>query len=248
MKILILGDSHSKLLNVTNELKDCFPNCRGVTTKVLSLSGATINGFGKRESTLNSQQQFIETFYDFKPNYICFALGQVDIELGFYYKTIVQDQKINADDYIKKLAKSYFDNIHSTCERLAFPLSHVIIKGINLSTLSESRNKAVLYTSRIINENITNKEKQQEYNQKLKSELPTNIIRNKNHLFFNEVLKNHAYEKNISYFDINKEISDSFTGNIKKEFIPAFNDHHLVDSLFIRELHIQKLLSSIIKV
>lgn len=245
MKILVFGDSHSKLLNITTELKDCFPNCRGLSVNVLSLSGATIGGFGKRESTLNSHKKFNEAFQKFRPDYICFALGQVDIELGLYYKTIVQKESKEHSVFITELASKYIDNIKSSCEEIKFPLEKVVVKGVNLSTLTESRNKAVSYTSRVITENIEDLEEQKTLNQILKKEFPTNSVRNMNHHSFNEQVRKRVVLEGMRYFDLNSALEDRLTGNIRKEFIPAFNDHHLVDSLFIRELHIQRLLDSI---
>lgn len=245
MKILVMGDSHSKFLNITSEMRDAYPNTRGLNTRVLSISGATINGFGKRESTLNSKNQFIRLFNEYKPDYICFALGQVDLELGLFYKQVIQRKKINSLDYAKKLACDYIEYIIEICNELEFSLNHIIVKGVNLSTLTESRQKAINYTSKIITENIKNNAEIKEHYQYLEKILPINSVRNMNHTTFNLHVKNLCHNSNIKYFDINNEIIDEFTGNVKKAFIPAFNDHHLVDSLYIRELHIQKLLQSV---
>lgn len=60
MKILVLGDSHSRYLNVTQEMRDFIPNSRGVDLKVISISAASIKGFGRRESTLSTYDKFLQ--------------------------------------------------------------------------------------------------------------------------------------------------------------------------------------------
>lgn len=247
VKILVMGDSHSKFLNVSNEMKDAYPNFRGIDTKVISLSGATISGFGKRESTLSSREKFYDAVGVFKPDYICFALGQVDLELGYYYKTIVKNKVININDYVRDLSFHYFKNVISICEDIGFPLDKIIFKGVNLSTLTESRQKAINYTARIISENITDKGEISGYTKSLKDEFPVNSIRNMVHNNFNFHLKKLSIKNNSKYFDVNNEVKDKDTGNIRKEFLPAFNDHHLVDSLYVRGLHLQKILDSIVR-
>ena len=246
MKILTFGDSHSNLLRLSNELKEINTSFRGVVSEVVSLSGATIIGFGKRESSLNSRKILIDKVNDFQPDVLCFALGQVDIELGYYYKRVIKEEEITFQDFSKGLIDKYIENTHSLIEELGFESSQVIFKGVNLSVLTNSRRKAINYTSRIITENISVREDILNFKQKLENIFPSNIERAHYHLSFNNYLNSEACRFNMKYFDINKQVEDKERkGMVSLEFIPSGEDHHLVDSLYIRTLHIESLLHSV---
>jgi hypothetical protein len=110
--------------------------------------------------------------------------------------------------------------------------------------LTNSRDKAVDYTSRIINENVQDEASKVVYQKELKFNFPSNLERYRNHILFNDVL-NATIRGTYKYFDINDVISDPLVlGSCKLEFIPSKKDHHLLDSLFIRELSINRLLTT----
>ncbi len=245
MKILVIGDSHSKYFNITPELRDCVSNTRGLSIKVIPLSGATITGFGRRSSSLDSYGTLVSEIEEFSPDHICFAFGQVDIELGYYYRKVFKDEDVNYTDFIQDLIKNYIDRTLNFVE--SHPKLSITFKGINLSTLTESRNKAINYTSRIISENISDPEQRKYASQKLKDLLASNIERNGAHLYFNQMLEKECENNNFGYFDVVKETSDLSTLAVNKFHIPSSDDHHLVDSLYIREIHIQKLVSSLVR-
>lgn len=232
---------------LTNELKELNESFRGVNIKPISLIGSTIKGFGKRESTLNSRSSFDNEVESFKPDFICFALGQVDIELGIYYKEIIKDEKFDKDDYINELVNSYLTSIEDIQSKFNLSNNAICIKGINISVLTNSREKAIDYTNRIINENINNEEDKKSFRAKLREKYPSNIERYKNHILFNELIKNKIRDK-YSYFDINDIIEDKKNpGTCKLQFIPSKKDHHILDSLFIREKSIMRLIKCCIK-
>ncbi|WP_165735327.1 hypothetical protein [Pseudoalteromonas sp. C8] len=246
MKVLIFGDSHSIYFNLTNELKELNESFRGVETKVVKLTAATILGFGRRESTLNSREKFINAYNEFKPDYIVFALGQVDIELGLYYRKVVKNESFELESYLNMLCDTYLSSINELVKSLNFDNSKIILKGINLSVLTKSRLKAINYTSKIITENVNNQAEINQYKNELNTAFPSNYERYKTHIKFNQLLKENK-ESDQKYFDINKEIEDpTRLGQCKSIFIPAYADHHLLDSLYLRELSIQKMLSCIL--
>lgn len=51
-------------------------NFKKITTKFVPWAGATIKGFGKRGSTLNSRKLFIEESKKLNPDFLCFTLDQ----------------------------------------------------------------------------------------------------------------------------------------------------------------------------
>lgn len=247
MKILVFGDSHSTYFGLSDELKSVNESFKGVNIQVVTIPGSTILGFGKRQSTLNSKALFLAKLKAFKPDYICFALGQVDIELGLYYRKIVKGESVDVKEYISNLVEKYLSTINDIQNDCSISDEAICLKGINLSVLTTHRAKAVDYTSRIITENIEDKNLIEEYNKKLKLEYPSNLERYRIHTLFNEVLFS-AVRTRYSYFDINDVIADGDNfGSCRKEFIPFSKDHHILDSLFIREISISRLIKSCVR-
>ncbi|WP_409438914.1 hypothetical protein [Psychromonas sp. GE-S-Ul-11] len=243
MKILVFGDSHSQLLKLSDEMKEIYPSFKKIACEVVSLSGATISGFGKRKSSLNSREVFIRKVNQFKPDVLCFALGQVDVELGYYYKKVVKGDDIDFHTFASELVETYINNTITLVSELGIDVNNVIFKGINLSVLTNSRVKAVNYTSRIITENITDSASILEYKKKLNAAFPSNLERSYYHLKFNKALQDTAVTSGMKYFDINYLVEDKDNkGLVDLKYIPAGQDHHLVDSLYIRSLHIKQLL------
>ena len=93
-KILIFGDSHSVYFTKTPDIMEMLEIIHEIEIKVVSTRGSTILGFGKRNSTLNTRNLFIEHIKEEKPDCVVFALGQVDVELGYYYRNIVKGENI----------------------------------------------------------------------------------------------------------------------------------------------------------
>jgi hypothetical protein len=249
MKILTFGDSHSKLLAITNELKEINPHYKGISSEVISLSGATISGFGKRHSTLNASQLFLDKVDKIQPDVLCFALGQVDIELGYYYRRVIKGNNVEFKVFSIELLERYIENIKLVTEKLGYSKERVIFKGVNLPVLSNSRAKAINYTSKIITENVENSEERAMFREKLSKMFPSNLERAYYHIAFNESLKKYAQEVGMKYFDINSFVEDEHNKcTVDLKYIPAGDDHHLVDSLYMRIIHINALLHTIFRV
>lgn len=220
---------------------------RGVKINVVKVSGATITGFGKRESTLNINEIFIDKIKVFKPDYICFALGQVDIELGLYYRSVVKGEKVNIMEFINDLVSKYLFSINNLQKETGFSASNISVKGINYSVLTKSRKKAINYTSRIITENVEDESLANVYKEKLSDVFPSNIERFFMHQEMNKKIELMC-KGCFNYFDVNDYFLDKKNiGQYKKEFLPAGRDHHLVDSLYVREVFVESLISSFVE-
>lgn len=233
--ILIFGDSHARYFEVTAKIKSHAPWLNQIKSKVFKYPASTIIGFGKRQSTLNVGKKIADVIADDSSSTRVFCFGQVDLELGYYYKKVIKEELINYDEFITNLIEEY-------CLFLSkYDNGKLIVKGLNLTVL-KNEDFAVKYVSRIITENTSEKAKVQYYTEKLKSELAPFRIRNKAHLDFNVKLKAKAKENGWQYFDINEELSNYTAGKgVLDQFIPAGDDHHLVDSIFVRILHLSKL-------
>lgn len=244
MNTLIIGDSHCGYFDIPEEIRSSNNNFRGVHNHVLSIPGATINGFGKRNSTLNVNEKITNKYESLNPNYLCFALGQVDIELGFFYKTLIKNEEIRFPEFAKKTVDTYIKSIVDFSKNQEHPLENICVKGVNLPALVYNRAKCVNYTLKIITENIIKIEDINEHKKNLQKHLPSSLELNRNHILFNNELKNSALEYGIKYFDINTQISDKKSGLLHKKFVPSKYDHHIIDSLYVKELHINSLIKA----
>ncbi|MFC6669103.1 hypothetical protein [Marinobacterium aestuariivivens] len=244
MNYLVFGDSHSMYFNINESMRQLNSNLRGVNSYVKALNGSTISGFGKRNSTLKSHDVLLDFASQIKLDYLCFALGQVDIELGYYYRVFVKKESLNIAGFIDGLIDNYFDQIDTFIDVLKLSPERVIIKGINPSVLTLDRGLAIRYTKGIITENVEDQDDINDCLNEMKSKFPSNIERNKNHFMFNEKLKEMSAIKGYKYFDIVDEVYNYNSSSLSSEFIPSTFDHHLTDSIFVRMIHVNKLLDA----
>lgn len=247
MKILVFGSSSTRNFQLTDELKHINPDFRDFEIKAIAMSGATITGFGKRNSSLNVRDNLIKAFHDFNPDYLCFALGQTDIELGIYYKRVVKMQEIDISDFIQETTKNYIQYINDITNELKISNEKILIKGVNPPVITKYRTKSINYTAREILRNDFPISEKKQYKDKLKSIYPSVYERYNNHKNFNleikKTSKKHGIEK---YFDIDDIVEDKNNPiHVRSEFIAAGMDHHIIDSLFIRECFIRRLIQTI---
>ena len=238
MNIWCFGDSHSRYFTVTDQIKNINPVLYLYSIINNPINAATINGFGKRESTLNSKKIINETITKNSVDVLVMNFGQVDVELGYYYKYYVKKEYLMFVDFASYIIDVYISYIKQQ------PVKIKIVKGINPPVLCYNRDKALQYTKRIITENILDKKIINTLYNDMEYSFPDDIERTKRHLVFNSLLKKKCKENKISYFDITKELL-SENGLIKIDFVPSKKDHHLVDSLRTRNLYINSLIETI---
>jgi hypothetical protein len=134
---------------------------------------------------------------------LCFALGQVDIELGYYYRRVIKGNNVELKVFSIELLERYIENIKLVTEKLGYSKERVIFKGVNLLVLINSRAKAINYTSKIIIENVERSEERAMFREKLSKMFLSNFERAYYHIAFNESLKKYAQKVGMKYFDIN---------------------------------------------
>ncbi len=243
-KILVFGDSHSVYFNVTPEIRYNIPILEDFQIKVVVLRGSSILGFGKRKSSLNVHDIFLEHVRAENPDYVVLALGQIDVELGYYYRRVVKSEGVLFNEFSSHLVNTYLDKVNTLIEEKILNNVEIVFKGINSTCLTGNRKKAINYTKRIIAENVNSDEEGKTYLNILKETYPPSLERVNNHLRFNKVLRE-KIGKRYRYFDINCEITDSDTGFVRNEFLSSKLDHHLLDSIWIRTLCVNKLIKCI---
>lgn len=239
MKIFVFGDSHSLYFGLTEQVKRYSKhNLDGIDIKNYVYTGGTINGFGKRDSTLGLYDKVMTEVNSFKPDFVCIGFGQVDLELGYYYKKYVKCEDFEFSDWIISTLEIYSGFI----KKLDVP---VIIKGLNPPVLISSRGKAINYTKRIITENISDEQKASFVLDKMKAQFPSDLYRKNMTNVFNKHLENMCLANGWKYFDLHEELTDKNTGMVSSIFIPTKPDHHLVDSIYVRTSFIDKLLDNV---
>ncbi|QIV88312.1 SGNH/GDSL hydrolase family protein [Glutamicibacter mishrai] len=242
MKFLVVGDSHTEYFGITNQLRTINKSLRGITCYNKVIHGATVSGVGKLTSTLNVGSDIPKWIKNAKPDFLVLNLGQVDIELGIPFRQYVQGSTSPMSELIDQFVAAYFRYI----ETLDMPNSRIIIKGINLPTLCYDRDKAIKYITRIVTERFTDSSddlsKRHSVVQNLKNSYASDILRTELAFRFNSILKGACNELGYGYFDINAHLLDPESGTISPKFVPTGFDHHIIDSLDVRDLHWRELL------
>lgn len=213
--ISIFGDSHSDIFEKIN--------IENVNFHVNSISGGTLTGLPKRISTLNIQNQIINHIKINAPQFLILKFGQVDIDLGYYYKKIIKEKTINKQDYIKFLINCY-DNFIINIQKY-INKDKIVIWGINPPSLID-KNDCIKYTSRIIFENIE-ESLQDTYTEKLNNITEDIKSRTEFSYDFNYELRKYCKDKDIKYVEVFNELLTP-EGILNYKFIDKqINDHHL---------------------
>lgn len=240
---MVFGDSHCKYFGITPKIRnrsDFIKNSK-VDLEIFVKPGATVLGLGRKRSKLNFGDEIKSLISEKPADFFVFCFGQVDVELGYYYKNVVKKEEVDFFDFKSELVDQYVGFIHE----LNLDKDKVVIKGINLPVLKH-QSFAINYTSKIISENIDDDNLKNEMKEKLKFFMPSYAKRSNLTNTFNDDLKKNCLINGWKYFDINNELS-SFEPNsgVDDVFIPTGVDHHVADTIYIRKVHIIKLLESV---
>ena len=242
MRVLAVGDSHTQYFELSNQVVVAHAPARGITCAFKAVNAASVTGVGKQSSTLNISADVPKWIANFRPDFLVFNLGQVDLELGLPFRKYVKEDGISAQEHMERFIESYLTFLKG----LDFPREKIVIKGVNLPVLCYDRLKAIRYINRIVTERFTgsdeDKSRKESVTAKLREDYPSDIVRTDLAMLFNEMLESAATKSGYSYFDINEDLIDAETGLISTAFVPANFDHHLVDSVDVRVLHWKRLL------
>jgi|GEM_PF-1111186 len=209
--LAVIGDSHAGSTFGARVFSRTIP-------PVFVLPGATIAGFGKRKSTLGVFSNCHKVVAALKPSTLLFKFGQVDVDLGIYYRLFVKGMDINIKNFFVKMTKDYLQSIRDLPKTTKY-----IVCGINMPTLVDT-DAAAKYTSRVIFENKNDEKMVKELYLKLQQNMPPYEERFQRSLMFNETLRATCEQHGIAYFDF----VDMFCQD-GKTLVPGIvrdDDHH----------------------
>ncbi len=239
--IAIFGDSHSRGFNINEQINNslCEPNNYNVYNKVAH--GSSLIGLGRKKTVKNMNNVIAKYVAEYNPDYLVLAFGQVDIELGLYYKKYIKKENVIVEHFIDELIEVYISFINS------LPISNekVIVKGINIPVLCYSKTKWIDYIQRIILENKNSVTNVEQIKRNMFLGYKTDIERTRISLKFNSKLEVALKHKSINYYDINSDLTDEKSGLVKLEYVPAGYDHHVIRSLKVNTLYLDGLFRTI---
>jgi len=244
IKVKIFGDSHSSYFKINPRILKLLGS-PDLESTVKVYKGGSMTGFGKRSSTLNLTEEITGNID--VDDFVIFNFGQVDIELGFYYKRIIKREEINIIHHMDEIIEKYILFVRSLNSK------NIVIKGINIPSTCHSEKQWQNFIMRIISPNTLSSLDNGNVNANIVREeikklsfddrMRTNIS-----FKFNEKLKWHCNNASINYYDINEYLVDETSGLIKDSFLtPAF-DNHIADSIESRLLYWNGALKEIEKI
>lgn len=242
MKFLIVGDSHTQYFGVTNQLRGLMPSLRGIKAVTKTVSASTISGVGKMDSTLQLGSNIAKWCDDHQPDHLVLNLGQVDVELGIPFRSFVKRAPESSIQWLDYFVETYMEYLST----LSGNSNAIILKGINLPVLCYDQQKAIKYIARIVTERFSDDNNGLEHRTEIMDELtkryPSDIVRTDLAYRFNDKLSAACKSEGYGYFDINSHLTGPLNGTIDPRFVPSKFDHHIIDSLEVRQMHWQELL------
>lgn len=238
-KLNVYGDSHARFFKISPELSGFqASNLTDFEVDVTLFIGSTILGLPRRESTLSVNLSISDTVAG---SIAVFNFGQVDVELGYFYRTVVKGETVTFDEFSDRLVESY----RTFLEGITDTASSIVVKGINPPVLV-SQGKAIKYIARIISEKEDEARHAEQF-ERLREILPPIEERTAMSKTFNTAIESMCAEIGVGYFDLWKMLLNKKAGRIHDRHVPSVRDHHLVDSVWIRRQHWKKLLKTIAK-
>lgn len=199
-------------------------------------AGASVAGFRGERSTLMVREAILATLPGC--DRLILAFGQVDLELGYYYRLAVKGEAIDPGSYVTWLTGIYVRFLAGF-----LPAGHcrVAVKGVNLTALAP-RPFATRYVARVVKEGTTLT--QAEAERRVEPFILAEDAQNAMHLQFNAELARQAAALGCGYFDLVAQTGNGSLHGLSTQplrladhFRTAGFDHHLADTVVTRRLH-----------
>lgn len=208
--IKIFGDSHSRVFKKIELQK--------YKISAEPTSGASLKGLPKSNSKLQLRRKIFTYLKTNKPDYLVFKFGQVDIDLGYYYRVVVKNEKIDKREYVNNLITRYI-NFLNEISRL-YPKERIIVFGINPPSLLD-KDSCFDYTKGIILKNNDSSEMRRKLYDSIESlNQRTNLSK-----LFNLTCKYFCEMNHIKYTEVFNKLLNS--RNIISPKFTSNDDHHI---------------------
>lgn len=236
-KVHVFGDSHARFFEVPSFGYRRMQQSRQTMEPVVhAISSASVAGFRPRASTLDTKDRIAKTLPETER--LVLAFGQVDLELGYYYRRVIKEDAQSKEAFVAYLLEIYADFIRG----LDLGGREIALKGVNLTVL-HPKEFTIKYVSKIIK--FDDGENQDKKTARLGGAVMPEKEQNRMLLDFNRGLAALAHSEGWRYFDINDAICDRnpLTGTadpilgVASHFRPTNFDHHLSDSMMLRAIH-----------
>ncbi|MGA0616920.1 hypothetical protein [Paracoccus sp. KR1-242] len=237
----IVGDSHTMFFKSDLRILRRIGVNRAIRymPRVQQVNGASLTGVRKYASTLRLKEIIEEKAKT--SSHMVVSLGQVDLELGFYYRQVVKGETWQPADYVEFLADIY----KGLLEGIGGTGCQVALKGVNLTVLS-TRLFSKRYLSRILTEKSPDTRAEAEA--KLTGLMLGEPAQNAFHLAFNARIAGLAAEHGARYFDINDRVAARNPRGVILQPMrlatahqPIAFDHHLAPTIHVHRAHFDAL-------
>ncbi|MBJ3775197.1 hypothetical protein [Acuticoccus mangrovi] len=233
LKVTLLGDSHSRSFEDRKTRSPVtLADGRVLDLNVVKLRGATVRGFGRRTSVLQVRRRALGAIRD-DDAAVVLAFGQVDVEVGYYYRRLVKGDDMPFDAFAEALAEDYVADIGALDI-----LQTKLAKGIFPSTLTHWPRQRFAYLAMLIARSEGTAEPtdldEAEVTAGLRDIYPEPAEMDRRHRFFNAALRRRCEAEGIGYFDIDRALVGR-RGRLKSRFVRWRINHHMYRSRRLQE-------------
>lgn len=237
MNIFCLGDSHTRYFKKANTLAwSGILSRTSPSVTAFDYVAASAKGFAAGPTSRFAYRSFRRDYEANCPDFICLGYGQVDAEMGFYFRKFVKGYTGSAEADLSGVFDAYIQMAEATVKTR--PL---VFKGPNPSTLRIDIQLLTHSFQRLV-VRITDTEERKVIWTAMNERPPSVTDHAMNNCTAAAILKSKVEKAGHIYFDIRSEVEDSATpGMARWEHVPAISDVHLCDSFHVRKAHADRL-------
>jgi hypothetical protein len=216
MSVVFIGNSH---------LDQFSCNTMPLKSYILYSPGASIKGLINPHSITNLNNKI--SLYINNNNRLIFHLGQVDFEFGYYYKSAVNNVKLDKTEFITTIIKIYETYL------INIPNPKIVI-GLNPTVIDDLYHTFVVNFKDNMCSNINKQQETGEDNNTIKYSDLTHIYNDtieERNCFLNEAnkaMESMCIKLNIPFLNIWPILFDTTSNKINTYYHPGRLDHHIV--------------------
>lgn len=219
-RVCLIGDSHVRSLFLEY---DTFQRGFRITPVLLAISGASISGLRRDTSTLGLNKK-LRTYLELAhPDVLVFKFGQVDVDLGYFYRRVVKDMSLDFEEFAATLIRHYMEQVSSFTS--AYPC---IVCSINLPCLF-IHDHATTIVGNAITESVSDASLKNAYIRKLHGILPDIRERTKMTMALNAMLSAECVKLSVPFIDYTDIFIDKSTLLLKERYTQTDDVHYATD-------------------